>query len=417
MTSFNSLCEDIVTNVLVYVSLKERVKLERVNSEWKCLLRNLWSSQRVLMIIEPRDKTNYLDEQCTNSDHHVRENDIFQVQCHYQKNNYDVLSRDAIAGALARATHLKALYYFHYALNIKLSTLPRTLEHLEIAYKSVFVWDVRKLDRLTCFSSFNDNSRDKYAKELNMFITDNPQLTNVSFYEICREEWLLLLKLKQLESIKLTNGLIAKTLDIFFTETIQECDVDQLVEACPSLKYIDMPVITGHQLMSVNKLEGVVIRCSSSRILDNMLTDIVDKHSNTMKRLRIVLENDNISDILPLKAMAITLEELHVTSYYELDFSQYDYQFPKLHKLSVDIKTPFHDQLPLFRSLFKVFPKLREITIKSDIISTTSKTEVLKILTDYAVLHSKRPINVNAKLWSHSFKPIEFELPGNLVIS
>src|SRR5690348_11379054 len=80
-TAFSDLNLDIKYDVLKYLSLVERVRLERVNQEWRQVIESFWKTQLALRVsMWPFDaRLQEYEETCDVDCHQVREKDTFSL--------------------------------------------------------------------------------------------------------------------------------------------------------------------------------------------------------------------------------------------------------------------------------------------------------------------------------------------------
>src|SRR5690349_9630839 len=108
---FGDLNQDIKYDVLKYLNLIERVKLERVNQEWGQVIDSIWRSQLALQISsKPVNIPNSdLEIPCIQDCHQVRKKDAFTL------GSFDGLTRmpPAMIALLSKCTNLQALYIIH----------------------------------------------------------------------------------------------------------------------------------------------------------------------------------------------------------------------------------------------------------------------------------------------------------------
>src|SRR5690348_3149160 len=106
---FRDLNQDIKYDILKYLSLIERIKMERVNQEWRQVIESLWRSQLALRVSsEPRDHLiEKYEETCNHDCHQVLEKDTL---CLNNRNGLTRLPFIVLFAIISKCINLTALH-------------------------------------------------------------------------------------------------------------------------------------------------------------------------------------------------------------------------------------------------------------------------------------------------------------------
>lgn len=417
MILFADLPSDCHHDVLKYVRTLERIKLERVNSQWRAILAGVWSSQKALIIVPYNLDNNWnswfnADLVCRVKSHKCYEPDLIS----FRENHRKYPSFSNCVGLLERCTNLRALYWFgkcSEAFSDVLVKLSPVLEHLEF----------HEHDNAAGFEHFEP------GPAFRCLSFENQEVNSVKAAERSRKIMISLLdKAINLRSFKFNCRVTDEIMQEIIKKATQLEDLHVLLDkkrqeelgspfaALKSIRSYGLEIGLD-SLNSWPKLCRIRTRISWSIVNENLFAKYLDNNAANLRSLILFLgiPSDGFLDLLSRKTP--NLEHL------ELEGDQYDLedvlsekiwlaigQFRRLRKIQVSKTEITAEGLEL---ALKTAPKLNEINLSS--ITRLLGIEVWPILSEYGLKYPKRVIKVNifAKALGRAAKS---QLPPNLRI-
>src|SRR5690349_4288477 len=107
--AFGDLNQDIKHDVLKYLSLIERVKLERVNQEWRQVIDSLWKSQLALKVTSKPFSYQTFEETCPHDHHQVRQKDTLALN---KRDGLCQLPFAVLLAIISKCINLTALHLY-----------------------------------------------------------------------------------------------------------------------------------------------------------------------------------------------------------------------------------------------------------------------------------------------------------------